>query len=577
MKKLIAILLIFAVTLPLCSCGVFTPFPIRNTDTATIDTEPAPETDAPPAEGFTALPRVGDRVIDFKSDMLASYEYTYDEDSFAAALEELSDLMDSGASADEVEETDGFVYGLLLALCTDSMVAEMNYYAEPTDDNYEFYKYLSERYDEEYADYYDLLGEHAEDEYTATLWGEDMTKEDILAFLDEAYTDEQFDMLDEIAEYQNDSEIMNAEFWADDYMTVDEYTDKVIDDYYDFIKLTNRFANSLGYGDYLDYVYENEYYRDYTPEDSLDFAESVKAELAQYYISDFYLTDDCSDADCDYFNDMAYSYIGFTGTDALDIFENFAAGMGEDYEEAYNALLAEDFLYFAGGDDSMGGAYTNGTTSGEGVVYLQSDYQAADSFVHEFGHYYFRHLWACDSSFDLEETHSHGNEALFYAYTADYAENSNFRAALENYVNYELNEMLFTAISSSMVAEIEYYAYKGDWSDKDELKRGIVEIADGYSVYGDTFDTYWQYPVIAKAGYYISYATSAVAALKLFSVAEYDMDAARDMYDVLINYDDDGWESAIVVWEAAGIGNVLVDRSVISDVTPVLREHLNNY
>ena len=163
--------------------------------------------------------------------------------------------------------------------------------------------------------------------------------------------------------------------------------------------------------------------------------------------------------------------------------------------------------------------------------------------AHEFGHYY---AAMCNNgmggSYDLSETQSQGNELLFLSYIEN---NCNYTSVVTDAIrSYMLYNTLMTITISTIVNEFEYRVYSNTYT-KDEYDTLFIEICDeiiGYDVLASLIsinpEDYWKMVAIDNAGYYISYAISAVSALELYCNAEKSLNDAIDDYISLCTYTD---------------------------------------
>lgn len=324
----------------------------------------------------------------------------------------------------------------------------------------------------------------------------------------------------------------------------------------------NAVASSAGYSgnsNYMDYAYENVYYREYAPSDVAQMRSYVKSVIApifaqvaeEYY--DFYYRSR------KYFSNTANAnfYEGLINLSIVDTVSSSISNFNTakdtvnyigDYFKYLNEVNGIDFFgevnklyrngnYFTGTGD---GAYT-GVFAGTAATYFQSNgYDDAFTFVHEFGHYYdFVVNSNVTTSMDHSETQSQGDEMLFLAWLSQ-----NKPSGITNgYTAVEL-EQLFNFLSTIVVAtavdEFEQAAYAGSYNGKSitDYNNTFKSILSTYSGADEYINTdYWFYVVFENAGYYISYAMSALPALEIFAKAgSMGLNAARDSYIKLFTY-----------------------------------------
>ena len=330
------------------------------------------------------------------------------------------------------------------------------------------------------------------------------------------------------------------------------------------VTANNAIAVSAGYSgnrNYMDYAYENVYYREYGPSDVATMRNYVKNVIAPIFV----------DVAEEYYEFYQYNSYGmyFSNTTNSNYFEGLTELSVVDTvsSSASNANTVRDTVNYIGnyykylsevnGIDFSGEAnnlFKNGnyfTGDGEGayttvikskpIVYFQTDYYStAFTFVHEFGHYYdFVYNGSLTASMDHSETQSQGDEMLFLAWLSQ----NKPSGITDGYTAVELNQLfdfLSTVILATAVDELEQAAYSGYYNGAaiTDYNQTFVDIMSTYSGADEYLNTdYWMYVVFDNAAYYISYAMSALPALEIFAKAGNDgLNAARDSYLKLFTY-----------------------------------------
>ena len=333
----------------------------------------------------------------------------------------------------------------------------------------------------------------------------------------------------------------------------------------------NNVAASAHYGNYMDYAYENEYNRNYTPSEVADSMRNyVKTYVAPIFInvaSKYYaLSNLTSAADRNYYyglmedslftstSDKNFNRVRTTIDFIGDYFEYmqtsraFTGGAKFDFNSAVEDLF-KNGNYFIGDYE---GAYTWWIGAIEApILYFGSNYDTAFTFVHEFGHYYQNvYNGSMHLSYDHDETHSQGNEMMFLAWLSQHK-----AAGVSNGFSYveieQLFDVLATIVISTAVDEFEQAAYSGVYEGepiKDTYGNLFDKILSTYKgTYGgkeyDATDflntSYWGYVAFENAAYYISYAMSALPCLELYAMAQSNLDEARDAYVKLFTFAND--------------------------------------
>ena len=324
------------------------------------------------------------------------------------------------------------------------------------------------------------------------------------------------------------------------------------------VTANNAVAASAGYTDnknYMDYAYENIYYREYAPSEVATMRNYVKSVIAPIFVE---IAEEYENFNSRSLNTANSNYYkGLTQLAIVDTVSSSVSNAGTvrdtvNYIGSYYSYLSEvsgiDFIgeanklyqngnYFTGDGE---GAYTT-MIKNKPIVYFQTEsYSNAFTFVHEFGHYYdFVHNGSLTASMDHSETQSQGDEMLFLAWLA-----SNKPAGITGgYTAVELNQLfdfLSIIVLATAVDELEQAAYAGTYNGASitDYNATFTQILSTYAGADDYLNTdYWFYVVFDNAAYYISYAMSALPALEIFAKAGNDgLNAARESYLKLFTY-----------------------------------------
>lgn len=323
------------------------------------------------------------------------------------------------------------------------------------------------------------------------------------------------------------------------------------------VTANNAIASSEGYSDnknYMDYAYDNVYYREYSPSDVSAMRNYVKNKIAPIFVDIaeeyYYFGTLNSISDYNYYMGLVDMSIVDTVKSSVSNFNTVSSTVnyigsyfsylsqvsGVDFSTAANELY-KNGNYFTGTGD---GAYTTVIKSKPIVYFQQGDYDTAFTFVHEFGHYYdFVHNGGLTSSMDHAETQSQGDEMMFLAWLSN-----NKPAGITNgFTAVELEQLfnfLATVVLATAVDEFEQAAYSGVYNgasitDYNATFSAILSTYSGADEYLNT--DYWFYVVFDNPAYYISYAMSALPAIEIYAKAGTEgLDAARTSYTKLFTY-----------------------------------------
>ena len=408
--------------------------------------------------------------------------------------------------------------------------------------------------------------------YTYYNYGQELSQEEIDQLIKDAQVNsgnnETQDKIDNIIDQYSQLDYKSA-----------TYTNDVSKLYGQLVTLNNTLAKSYGYNNYMDYAYKNVYNREYTPAEVAKMRNYVKQYIAPLYnkiATENKKYDSLSkDADVDFYNAFNY-YSLFTDATATKGFKEAKSAIEYIYkyfqflDDGNNNIKfvnsVEDLFktgnYFTG---TGVGAYTYWFDSyKKAVLYFNDpDYATTFTFVHEFGHYYENcHNGERNLSFDHCETQSQGNEMLLLAWL----EQNKASGISDGYLatKYaQLENMLKTIIVSTAVDEFEQAAYNNTYGTG-EFKDGIATnkyqqlfetILNSYSANISGYNDYWSAVVFDNAGYYISYAMSALPAVEIYAKATTDLNAAKTAYLKLFIYTSQDEITFTEALKAAGLDN----------------------
>ena len=333
--------------------------------------------------------------------------------------------------------------------------------------------------------------------------------------------------------------------------------------YAELIEANNNFASFMGYDNFYEYAMENEYGRDYTADDA-----RAARELCKEYIAplmwEFY--DNRASHSASALSDKAYSAENGSFTsdpdacNALYSFYKRVSSLQDDapttYYDAANDALSSGNITISDSDNAFETAYTSYLEGLEvSVMYFCASLCDADTFVHEFGHYY-----SCVTgtfsgvSLDINEMQSQGAQFLYLSYLKEYFEDN----GIDGYTDIEF-KTLMTKLLLTVYAiaddEFEEALYSGNFDgiyDPDGLfEDGVTSdeydylyacILDGYGF--ETGDKYWRGSVTVSPCYYLSYAVAYINCFEIYaSSVEDGFDSAAKKYLELFEFPgDDGFD-----------------------------------
>ena len=313
------------------------------------------------------------------------------------------------------------------------------------------------------------------------------------------------------------------------------------------VKNNNAIAAHYDYDTYYEYAYPNVYSRDYSTENIKNMRKYVGkylAPLADDLINKYFNAEKKMNAQESVafrqFTESRYDEAKAGESTYLDLYVN---SLSDSMKSGLNHAFENGNFYFADGDNADEGAFVTSLYSEDcSFAYFGPGYNSTLTVVHELGHYYAGlHEGDNSTSFDLAETQSQGNEWLMLSYLETVMESE---ALYEALLSYQMYSFLATIVVSTIVDEFEEYIYLSkdriDEYTSEQIDSVMTSVCSRYggltyiSNYLTDVHSYWRYVVLEQPVYYISYATSAIAALNLYALAQEDYATATEAYRKLV-------------------------------------------
>lgn len=378
-----------------------------------------------------------------------------------------------------------------------------------------------------------------------------------------------------------------------EYRTITDFADPSIPVLYgEYVSNYNRLAVLTGYENYPAYAYGNVYRREYGYREAEGAAGYIKQYLSPVYAA-------VNGAYTEYMTSREWTQAEtdeYAGMLTASFFENTVAnGAVNDYFEKVvtkdankEISFAEEFRllmkngnYFLADSERAFTAFVPSLN----VSFLSLGpgyYRTAFTLVHEFGHYFqYAYNGGVTVSYDLMETHSQGNEALFLAYLKDSLSERAYRGVLL----YRLRTALNTVISAMAVNTFETAVYTNEYTGTDSgkfLADGKITPDEYDGLYtcilsdlgvGESSD-YWRRVVFQNPCYYVSYSLSQVCSLQLLAEACDSFESALNKYLKLFTYTDSasltGYGSVLEYAGLYGYDDEALYREVSSYISSVI-------
>lgn len=405
------------------------------------------------------------------------------------------------------------------------------------------------------TDYRESLGAHIGDEDMVEeyLEYEDMTEE-LQALLDEENAlEQQYDQAS-MAEY---TVTVNGKEWteesynaaADDLSwrelvaisnALDQAKNEVMCPIFlDLVKNRNARAQIYGYDNYAEYAYTDLYNRDYTTEDIKSVYAAVKqyivpalAEVEQYVYSGR-------------LNDLLYmDYL--TEEYVIDVVGRHMGDIDPALADVYQYMVDHHLYDIDYDPNKMNVGYTTTLYEyQEPFIFNTPDYSYYDleTMIHEFGHYNEAFhagttLITDVTNMDVAEIHSQGLELLYL----DYADEVYGEGLGDSARQVVLYQILYSVIDGCLYDEFQTAVFSADHEmTEQEVNQLFRRLSEEYGyVYYDNGDEAYDWVDVphtfSSPMYYVSYGTSALAALDIWTIALEDRQAGIDKYMELTTY-----------------------------------------
>lgn len=296
----------------------------------------------------------------------------------------------------------------------------------------------------------------------------------------------------------------------------------------ELIQVRQQLAAAKGYDNYMDYIYANQYMRDYSTAQAREFLDNVQANLAplasEYSIQTAY---GCS--------------IPYPLT-AIDELSSAAERMGGPIWDAFRFMSAYELYDISYGSNKLSTGYTSYLDAYEApFIFIDpKNYDVAPAIHHEFGHFTDCYCnYGLIPDYETAEFYSQAMEYLAYAYTSAYPQEQtagNCRAVLSDLLR---SNILRQAAYADF--ELQAYALAPEEITLKRLDEIFLNCMEKYCVaqyYSPSVTSMSWVPVphfFAYPGYVISYATSAVASLQICRLEAEQPGAGVDAYCRLLN------------------------------------------
>ena len=503
-------------------------------------------------------------------------ETSYDKELLKTQIKTLLELAqeDSDEHQDEVREAYELLVEELRKLSTANAMAEITYdqdvlseeaaekkeqtvadIVECSDEAYislrEIAKSPYRKVLEEYLDpsYVDALAEYVEetDREKEIALKENSLEQEYAQAAQEEYSFEYQGEEWTVQRFTQEMDSLSQEDTAAIYQGLNKERNAVLGEIYlELVALRNEEAQINGYDNYAEYAYENLYIRDYTLKDAKDLFREIRKEVVPV-LTDIreYLTEEGAK-----YQEIYNSQITVDQNDIFPAIRPYLEQVDPELTEAMDHMLScglydvEEGTYKA-----QVGFTTDLNYYGDAFIFLDPDgtYYDYTVSVHEFGHYNrFYHntegLLEQGNNVDLSEIHSQGLEVLLADRMGQIVSKETLEEA--DYSREELNEAITlmqlydVAGALTQVAlnsDFEIQVYENPEMSLEEMAKLYYNLSAKYGFYYVSKITslydWSEVPHLYNSPcYYISYLTSALSSLDLFTLSGEDRHAAVETY-----------------------------------------------
>ena len=299
----------------------------------------------------------------------------------------------------------------------------------------------------------------------------------------------------------------------------------------DLVKNRNARAQIYGYDNYAEYAYTDLYNRDYTIEE----IKSVYAAVKEYIVP--VLSEVEERVYAGNLNDLLYmDYL--TEDYVIEVVGRHMGDIDPALAEVYQYMVDHHLYDIDYDPNKMNVGYTTTLYEyQEPFIFNTPDYSYYDleTMIHEFGHYNEAFhagttLITDVTNMDVAEIHSQGLELLYLEYADDvYGEGLGDTAR-----QMVLYQMLYSVIDGCLYDEFQNAVFAADHDmTEEEVNQLFRRLSEEYGyVYYDTEDAAYDWVDVphtfSSPMYYVSYGTSALAALDIWTIAQEDRQAGID-------------------------------------------------
>jgi len=492
----------------------------------------------------------------------------FDEEAWNTVMTEFETAIDTNNSLDTLKADWDRIVDLYDNACTDTSISYVLYFLDvENEDIYNKYAELESR-NTELSDrlltaLHRLFGSQYADEMTVYIHSDDLL-EDAVDYV--PMTEEEFRLSDE------KTALTDRYF---DLVDSPDAAEECAELYLQLLDNLIAKANfNDAYPDYATQAYYEKFFRDYAPEDTeilwnwvKEFVVPQKEALSNFMYSR-------SDLLSFYVQDVEY-------TEILDLLQPYVSSVSPEAADAFSSIRTYDLINIEPSEKKNDGGFTI-TFPAYGTPFIYNNpsgyAQDIETVIHEFGHFLSAYVTMCPevyaySCYDTCEVNSQGMEMLMTKYAGEiYGEEHADTAKA-----YLINNLLSGIVDGCIFDEFQQKAFRlraeGKLNTAKEVEDLYLAVESEYGSGGWGSQWYQVAHTFESPFYYISYATSATAALGLLVRSMEDYDGAVALYNELIELGNGLGFCATM--EQLGLPNPLTEKG-IEELTSGLSEYFDS-
>ena len=459
-----------------------------------------------------------------------SYEYTLTKEDVDNALTLIAQLESFINDRNNIQiiEAEKTLREMDAYITHQYIVAEINYYSDLEDvDAYDAYVTAEDAY---------MTVREESMRVLRMLYESDLTAKTAV-FLD--WTSKDLKSLQvsskEVADLEKEQNELMREFLALDNEDSLKWSEETAEIYLQYVESAGSLALNYGYDNYYDYAANEIYSRKYSREQREMFRKSVKEKVLPFYLDIYEIYQDKKGNLTEEQKQIFSSLRKNTCNQSNEYLKGYIESYPDKMAEKMNYLFEREAIIYTESENAYDIAYTNFSDYySQPFVFLGNGCQDMLTLVHEMRHYTsLYHFTNAVLPYDTGEVQSQGNEWLMLKYLEDKLNEDVYEVFLMWRLCYGLENIII----STYVDEYEELVYtcKEDL-DKDALEVIFKELVNDYVdmelfIDNESLYDYVQQVTMRSPVYYLSYATSEIAAMTFYTVAtEEGYEVAQEMY-----------------------------------------------